>query len=219
MKEVKDIERELKKPFKAEEIEWRIQSSGKNKDAIWAKVFAYVQNRAIQDRLDEVVGIDSWQNVLRELPNSGMSCGLSLKINGEWITKWDGADNTDIEATKGGISNAMKRSATQWGIGRYLYELDTEYAETSSELVKGWHFATTKDKDKFWWKTPDLPSWALPKPKSLLDEAIEDLAKKLNWNNEKLIVNTAIKYKKLYKNLTQQEKESFIEYLKKEAEK
>lgn len=41
----------------------------------------------------------------------------------EWITKSDGAGSTDIEPIKGGLSNAFKRAASIWNIGRYLYEL------------------------------------------------------------------------------------------------
>ena len=44
---------QLRKPFHAEEVEWRIGQSGKTRGGkIWAKAFAYVTNRAIQNRLD-----------------------------------------------------------------------------------------------------------------------------------------------------------------------
>ena len=61
----------------------------------------------------------------------------------------------------------MKRAAVQWGIGRYLYNLDETFVETSATKKDGWKFAKTKDKS-FYWKIPDLPKWALPKyaPKS-----------------------------------------------------
>jgi hypothetical protein len=219
MKTIEQITNELRQPFKASEIEWRVQSCGKNKDGFWAMVLAYVQNRAIQERLDEVFGVDGWQNALKELPNGGMSCGISAKINGEWITKWDGADNTDIETTKGGISNAMKRSAVQWGIGRYLYNLDVVYAEVSETKQKDWHFAQTKEKERFYWQEPKLPEWALPKAKSLVDEAIEDLAKKSKMTGEMLQVFIAKNFSKLMKSLTVVEKQSLVELLKKEVNK
>ncbi|EPF6937558.1 Rad52/Rad22 family DNA repair protein, partial [Salmonella enterica subsp. enterica serovar Typhimurium] len=38
----------LDEPFAAEDIEWRIQQSGKTRDGkLWAMVLAYVTNRAI----------------------------------------------------------------------------------------------------------------------------------------------------------------------------
>jgi hypothetical protein len=91
-------------------------SSGKNNNGIWAKVLAYVTNRAIMKRLDEVCGKAGWRNEYRDIPNNGgVECGISIKVEGEWITKWDAAENTQVEAVKGGRSGAMKRAAVQWG--------------------------------------------------------------------------------------------------------
>ncbi|MCK9473742.1 Rad52/Rad22 family DNA repair protein [Sulfurimonas sp.] len=241
MKTILQIEAELKRPFKADEIEWRVQSCGKNDDGFWAMVLAYVQNRAIQDRLDEVFGIDGWQNALRELPNGGMSCGISVKINGEWITKWDGADNTDIETTKGGISNAMKRSAVQWGIGRYLYNLEVVYAVVSATKQKGWNYATTKQKDKFYWKTPSLPEWALPKgenkptetmqeektqptdtetPNRIITDSDIKKAREIAGLKPEWIIDTVkTQFAKKYKNLTQTEKATLLNLIQKELNK
>ena len=38
-----------------------------------------------------------------------------------WISKSDGADDSNIEGAKGGLSDAFKRAAVKFGIGRYLY--------------------------------------------------------------------------------------------------
>jgi len=45
----------------------------------------------------------------------------------EWIWKADGAGDTDVEAEKGAISDAFKRAAVKWGVGRYLYDLDSPW--------------------------------------------------------------------------------------------
>ena len=45
------------------------------------------------------------------------------------LTKWDGAEDSDIEPIKGGLSDSMKRAAYQWGIGRVLYSLDTVWVD------------------------------------------------------------------------------------------
>lgn len=47
---------QLDASFASEDIEWRIQQAGKNNNGIWTKVLAYVTNRAIMKRLDEVCG-------------------------------------------------------------------------------------------------------------------------------------------------------------------
>ena len=43
-------------------------------------------------------------------------CGIAIFFEGRgFITKWDGAEDSDIEAVKGGLSDSMKRAAVQWG--------------------------------------------------------------------------------------------------------
>ena len=100
--------------------EYRIGSM--NSDKTMALALPYIQARAIQNRLDDVVGFHNWQVSYREI-SGGFICSLSLCIDGVWITKEDGAGMTDFESIKGGISNAFKRvAASGFGIGRYLYE-------------------------------------------------------------------------------------------------
>ncbi len=151
--------KELREPFEAHEIEWRIMQAGKNDKGCWAKVCAYVTNRAIMDRLDKTVGPNNWQNEYREWRDKSQLCGLSLRVGEEWITKWDGAPDTEIESVKGGLSDSMKRAAVHWGIGRYLYDLEENWAKISPS---GAHYAKTKEGAPFRWDAPDLPDWALP---------------------------------------------------------
>lgn len=169
----------LSEPFHADDIEWRVSRAGPGGKGIWCSVLAYITARAIEERLDSVCGPENWRNEeprIFELlggkePRSAFAVGLSIRINNEWVTKWDVAEPTNIEPAKGGFSGAMKRAGAQWGIGRYLYHLDEVFADTSEEPMKGnrlWNWAKLpKDKGggEYWWKTPDLPAWALPKDK------------------------------------------------------
>ena len=148
--ELSNLEKELKKPFLPGEIEWRI--TAKSGDKTKGLVVPYITNRAIQNRLDEVCGIENWKNEFFICPDNSKICGISIKIKDEWITKYDGASDTDIEATKGGISNAMKRAAVQWGIGRYLYNLPSHWVKIKPQ---GKNYIIDD-------KLPELPSWALP---------------------------------------------------------
>lgn len=147
-----EIMKRLQEPFKTDEIEWRIgTTNGKPKanppvPATKGIALAYVTNRAIQNRLDEVFGIFGWKNEFREWKKEGQLCGISVLVDGEWITKWDGADDSNMEATKGGLSDSMKRAAYQWGIGRYLYKLESIWVD-----IKNGKF-----------DDPKLPNWALP---------------------------------------------------------
>jgi len=137
----------LQAPFPPESIEWRIGST--NKEKTHGMALAYITNRAIQDRLDEIFTPFGWKNEFREWKDKSQLCGISIwdDEKNEWVTKWDGAEDSNMEPTKGGLSDAMKRAAYQWGIGRYLYKLDAEWVPLKDGRME---------------KTPALPEWALP---------------------------------------------------------
>lgn len=155
--------------FAPKDIEWRAQQVGFTKDGKpWAMVLAYITNRAIMARLDEVVGPMNWCNEFRVDSDNAISCGISIydAEKNRWVTKWDAAEATDIEAIKGGRSSAMKRAGVQWGIGRYLYQLDTTFAECrierpSAQEKHEWTQAKSEGK-VLYWRTPSLPAWCTP---------------------------------------------------------
>lgn len=146
-----EIMEKLQQPFSPDDIEWRVGSTTQDKSKGLA--LAYVTNRAIQNRLDEVVGPFGWQNQFKEWKGNSQICGISVwcEDRKEWITKWDGADDSQTEAVKGGLSDSMKRAAVQWGIGRYLYKLDAQWAKLKPQ---GKSFVLAE--------IPKLPSWAMP---------------------------------------------------------
>jgi len=106
--------KELAKPFPPDKIKWRKGGNG---------YLAYIDARHLMNRLDEVVGPENWEDSYEETPKGRVLCKLSLCIDGQWISKSDGAGDTAFEGEKGGISDAFKRAGVKWGIGRYLYEL------------------------------------------------------------------------------------------------
>ena len=120
----------LAAPFASADVEWK--PGAVTRDKTKGLAMAYLSNRAVQDRLDEVCGPADWRNEYRPGPDGGVVCGLSVFVErdsgpAEWVTKWDGADNTDVEAVKGGLSGSMKRAAVMWGIGRSLYGLPAQW--------------------------------------------------------------------------------------------
>jgi hypothetical protein len=148
-----DTMQKLQKPFNLEELEFRIGATTKDKSKCIPLV--YVTNRAIQNRLDDVFGPFGWKNEYREW-KGGQLCGISIKHESEWITKWDGADCTQIESLKGGLSDSMKRCATQWGIGRYLYNSENIWVPMINgkmslslgdklKILKGTYTTTTEE--------------------------------------------------------------------------
>lgn len=127
-KDHSQIQAALRKPFAPEDLEWRLQQTFEEK--MRGIAVPYVTNRAIQNRLDEAVGPENWYNDYKPWHGAGKKeaqlCGIAIYFEGRgFITKWDGAEDSDIEPVKGGLSDSMKRAAVQWGIGRVLYNMDT----------------------------------------------------------------------------------------------
>ena len=125
----------LHQPFPASEIEWRVGST--NADKTKGLALAYLTARHVMERLDAVCGAANWQDKY-EFHGTRTICYLSIRIGDEWITKADGAGDSDVEAEKGAISDALKRAAVKWGIGRYLYLLGNTWVgiEPAGRSVK-----------------------------------------------------------------------------------
>lgn len=159
--DAKEIMDRLQAPFPAKDIEWRIQRTAKTRSGgARALVLAYITARAVMDRLDEVFGPGGWSDHYEEYGKNSVKATLSVKIGDEWIAKQDAADNTQIESTKGGISDSLKRVAVKWGIGRYLYKLPETWVDIKQS---GEHYVNDKKTGvSGYWDTPQLPEWALP---------------------------------------------------------
>lgn len=126
---------ELSAPFPAGAIHWRAQTV--TKDGTKALALAYIDARDVMDRLDAVAGPANWRDSYVETPKGRTICTLEIRIDGEWIAKSDGAGDTDVEGEKGSISDALKRAAVKWGIGRYLYALGNVWAPCESYEANG----------------------------------------------------------------------------------
>lgn len=107
--------------FPQEDIHWRAQTV--TKDGTKAMALAYLDARDVMDRLDQICGAENWQDSYTETQSGRVICTISIRIDGEWIAKADGAGSTAMEGEKGGMSDAFKRAAVKWGVGRYLYDM------------------------------------------------------------------------------------------------
>jgi hypothetical protein len=118
--------KELARPFPVEIVSWRVGSTKADKTAGLA--LAYIDARDVMERLDAVCGPENWQCVY---PHAGAKtvCSIGIKCGEEWIWKADGAGDSDVEAEKGALSDAFKRAAVKWGIGRYLYDVKNSWVE------------------------------------------------------------------------------------------
>lgn len=163
--DVKEMLRKLAAPFPESAVKWRSALCGLNaKGEPFALVVPYIDARALQDRLDQTVGSDGWKVEYRQGIRESTICKLSLRINGEWISKEDGSDVTEIEPIKGSLSAAFRRAAVTFGMARYLYRLNQMYGIVAEN---GAYKGSAKDKAtnqwvNFRWNPPRLPAFAIP---------------------------------------------------------
>lgn len=143
-----DIKLKLDMPFPAERIHWRVGAT--NKDKTKGIALGYLDARDVMRRLDEVMGFD-WQNKYTLADSGLLVCDIGLKIDGDWLWRSNGAGDTQVEAEKGKASDAFKRAAVMWGIGRYLYSLPNEWVAIKQQ---GRSYALAAK--------PNLPNWATP---------------------------------------------------------
>lgn len=139
------IRQDFAAPLPVDELEWRVGT--KTKDGKKGLALVYFTSRSGMERLDDVVGPENWRDEYDTMGTTTL-CHLSVRIDGEWITKVDGCGAPDIEAEKGAISDAFKRACVKWGIGRYLYRVPSPWVELDDHgRIK---------------TPPKLPAWALP---------------------------------------------------------
>lgn len=110
--------------------QWRIGQISKLKPK--ASLLAYIDARDVMDLLDKVVGPDNWQDDYKMIgTNLVAGIGIYDETKKEWIWKWDTGTAGDIEGEKSIYSDSFKRAAVKWGVGRFLYSMDTKYVDTN----------------------------------------------------------------------------------------
>lgn len=154
---------ELKAPFPVNRVHWRIGSTNKRSQnggkATKGLPLAYIDARDVMQRLDDVFGVGKWSDSYIETPSGRIICELSCWIDAGWVKKSDGAGDTGTEGEKGAISDAFKRAAVKFGIGRYLYSIKCDWVDLDQ-----WGKFTP----------PGLPLWATPEGyKSIIEKREE----------------------------------------------
>lgn len=107
-------------PFAKEEVKQRTGKSG--------QPFDYVTARTVMNRFDDIVGWDNWWDEYREIAD-GVLCRITVRLpDGHLISKEDAGGYPDShglseeDTEKAGYSDAFKRAAVKFGVGRYLYQ-------------------------------------------------------------------------------------------------
>ena len=104
----------------------------------------YQDARCAMNILDQTVTPFGWQKEYYE-ENGLLFCKVGIKdpTTHEWCWKSDTGSKSNIEEEKGLASNAFKRSAVAWGIGRELYTAPRIVVNlTDKDMYRG-HLAQT----------------------------------------------------------------------------
>lgn len=177
----------LSDEFPRENISWRAQSVTKQGDK--AMALAYIDARDVMDRLDLVCGPENWQDSYQETAKGRLICTLSINVGGDWISKSDGAGNTDVEGDKGAISDALKRAAVKWGVGRYLYDIASPWVPCECY--------PEKRNDKWVWKAWKGSPWDFVRARPVTDgnerELILTLAQAANVPLDTILESYGVK--------------------------
>lgn len=119
------LEEKLKYPIP---YKWKIQSVKGSK----AQCVAYIDARDVMDLLDRALGIQNWRDSYYRDTKGSLVCKLELRVDGEWVAKEDVGTESAFESEKGEYSDAFKRAAVKWGIGRFLYDLDIKWIDVDT---------------------------------------------------------------------------------------
>jgi hypothetical protein len=127
------IKSRLQVPFDPMDVKFRVGRKEGNR----VQVLAYIDARCVQDRLDDVVGPQNWsytwEPVALDAKGNLIAVKGTLSLYG--VAKSDLGDASNFEGNKGAVSDAEKRAAVQWGIGRYLYEIEKKSIRPEGDTI------------------------------------------------------------------------------------
>jgi hypothetical protein len=120
----------LSRPTPKDRVKFRV--GFKTQDGSSSCMLAYVDARYVQDAFDEAVGSENWDNNYESIDGK-MFCNITVRFpDGSVATKSDCGVETDVEKEKGQASDAFKRAAVLFGVGRDLYGYPDYWAENNS---------------------------------------------------------------------------------------
>jgi len=132
---VDNLSFEFMQEFPADEIKHRPQGG---------RQVAYIDARQVMDRLDSVAGWINWSDSYQVIdgPSNAVQCTLTITFMGD-----DSVTHSDVgypvnakdEPLKAAYSDALKRAAVKFGIGRHLYSHTCDICTNSAPVpTKQW---------------------------------------------------------------------------------
>lgn len=158
----------LSEPFPPEELQWRVEAL--SKDQRRALIAAYVNHKAVLDRLNEVAGVQSWHDSYEVLQAAGfyaVKCRLTIME----ITKEDVGEGDSLKAA---FAEALVRAAAKFGIGRFQQQW-VDYDPTSGKFTPPHLGDMVEGCGSSDLEAPPPHSESKPEPQELIDRLIERL--------------------------------------------
>lgn len=120
-------------PFPKDRVGVKVQSLSKDKTK--AMLVLYVQHTDVYARLEEVDPTWSCEVVSLSQQREVLSCEMKLTVKG--VTRTNVGEGDD---PKSAYSDALKRCAMLFGVGRYFYDSDTVWVpyDESRDRFKSW---------------------------------------------------------------------------------
>ena len=176
-----ELSKKLAAPFKPEQVSWRVQ--GKANQNGQAQALAYIDARDVQDRLDDVVGAENWSFDWEPVAvvNGELKVAKgTITIHG--VSKSDVGDASTFEGTKGTVSDCFKRAAVMWGIGRYLYAVESPWVRVQGSRIAESEWSRLHA--LVGGKPAPVPASAEPKKLPTIQEQCKELADALHMTKE-----------------------------------
>jgi hypothetical protein len=125
----------LKAPFPRDRLGVKVQSFSKDRSR--AMLVLYLQHTDVQGRLEEVD--PAWTTEVLKEERVGDTVYVRLRLVLKGVSRENVGEGSD---PKGAYSDALKRCAMLFGVGRYLYDSETVWVDydESRDRFRNWSF-------------------------------------------------------------------------------
>jgi len=150
---LKEILPELAKPMS---YKWRVQSFSKKKPE--ATCVAYIDSRDVMDRLDQVC-VYGWQRRHLEIKGNIYAEVVIVMPDGSVQWRMDCGTESSTEKEKGESSDSFKRAAVNFGVGRFLYDLEIKRMPANAKKESSnWPYVVDNNGKQVWDLTDHINS-------------------------------------------------------------
>lgn len=141
MKDIATIISQLRQPFPANRVDWKVQTAAGGEKAL---VVAYVDARDISERLNSVCP-NQWSTKFTPIYQSekinAVECSLTIRDGDTSSTRSDvGVGDHEDDRLGAGLkilwSDAIKRAAVHFGVNSCVYELPAIWMEGDGLYIK-----------------------------------------------------------------------------------